>query len=68
MSGRNWQRPSIKNRGRLIENINGGDIPRELYSPPLVPRQSKTEMRAETDRLVAEFNRKKSDRPEPGRA
>jgi hypothetical protein len=61
MSARNYQRPSIKTRGRLTENINGGDIPREFYGPPLEPRQSKAEMRAETDRLVAEFIQKRPD-------
>ena len=57
-SGRNWNRPTFRTRGRATESVMGGDTPREFQGPP-VRRQSKAEAKAEADRLVAEFMARK---------
>jgi hypothetical protein len=62
MSGRNWDRPVFRTRGRDTESINGQDIPAEFRSAPQAATRSKAEQRAEAERAVREFNAKR--RPE----
>jgi hypothetical protein len=55
----NWGRPSLRVRGRATERIDGLDgdqVARQLA--PGLPRPrgpSKAEMRAETEKLIAEY-------------
>jgi hypothetical protein len=64
MSGRNWNRPLYRRRGREAGPIRGDDIPVALRSPPPAPRQSKAEVRTETEQLIADYLAKRPSPPD----
>lgn len=64
MSKSNWSRPVHLTRGRETDNVGGSDVPVEFRTGPRPASKGKSEIRAETDRLVAEFlERKAASKP-----
>ena len=66
MKNTNWQRPTLRLRGRLTEDVAGKDVPREFR---MAPRQQKpkAELRAEAEAAKEAFaNRQpKQQAPQP---
>jgi hypothetical protein len=55
MSGRNWDRPSFKTRGRMTEAISGSDVPSEFRTVPRSLPKPKAEQRREAEAALREF-------------
>jgi hypothetical protein len=64
LSGRNWDRPSFKTRGRRTENISGADVPEEFRTTPRLPRP-KADQRREAEAALREFMSKKPAHQQP---
>lgn len=56
MSGRNFNRPTFKTRGRRTESISGSDVPQEFRTIPQAPRP-KADQRREAEAALREWMR-----------
>jgi hypothetical protein len=68
MSGRNWDRPSFKTRGRTTEAIDGGNVPSEFRTMPRSLPRPKADQRREAEAALREFMKRQpliEDKPSP---
>jgi hypothetical protein len=64
MMNKNWQRPILRLRGRITENISGADVPREFRAAPM-PQRSKADMRREADQALRTFDKRAPQQDQP---
>jgi hypothetical protein len=53
----NWQRPTLRLRGRITEDVAGADVPPEFRAAPM-PQRSKADMRREADAALRTFDKR----------
>jgi hypothetical protein len=64
MKNTNWQRPTLRLRGRPTEDVAGADVPREFRAAPR-PQRSKADLRREADQALRTFDKRAPQQDQP---